>query len=70
MGFLGGTVVKNLPANAGDSRDKASIPGSRRFPAIGNGNHFQCSCWENSTVRGAWQARVHKVTTDQMQLRK
>ena len=27
-GFPGGTVVKNLPANAGDSRDAGSIPGS------------------------------------------
>ena len=27
MGFLGGTVVKNLPANAGDAREAGSIPG-------------------------------------------
>ena len=31
-GFPGGTVVKNLPANAGDARDKGSIPGLRRCP--------------------------------------
>ena len=28
MGDTGGTVVKNLPANAGDTRDAGSIPGS------------------------------------------
>ena len=31
-------VVKNLPANAGDIRDMGSIPGSARFPGVGNGN--------------------------------
>ena len=30
MGFPGGTVIKNLPANAGDTRDVGSIPGSKR----------------------------------------
>ena len=29
MGFPGGIVIKNLPANAGDTRDMGSIPGSR-----------------------------------------
>ena len=32
LGFPGGTVVKNLPANAGDTGDESSIPGSGRFP--------------------------------------
>ena len=40
MGFPGGTVVKNLPANAGDTRDAGLIPGSGRFPGEGNGNPF------------------------------
>jgi len=31
MGFSGGSVVKNPPANAGDARDVGSIPGSGRF---------------------------------------
>ena len=35
--FPGGTVVKNPPANAGDTRDFGSIPGSGRSPGIGNG---------------------------------
>ena len=41
MGFLGGTVVKNPPANAGDM---GSIPGTGRSPAERNGNPFQYSC--------------------------
>ena len=31
-------VVKNLPANAGDSTDLYSIPGSGRYPRERNGN--------------------------------
>ena len=34
MGFSGGSVVKNPPANAGNT---GSIPGPRRFPGEGNG---------------------------------
>ena len=33
-GFPGGSVVKNLPANAGDTGDVGSIPGLERFPWI------------------------------------
>ena len=40
-GFPSGAVVKNPPANAGDARDKASIPGWGRSPRVGNGNLFQ-----------------------------
>ena len=40
-------VVKNLPANAGDIRDKSSIPGSGRSPGGGHGNPLQYSCLEN-----------------------
>ena len=36
--FLGGTVVKNLPANAGDVRDMGLIPGSGRSPGGQHGN--------------------------------
>ena len=61
-GFLGGSVVKNPPANAGDA---GSIPGSGRPPGGGNGNPFQCSCLENSLDREAWLATVHGVTKSQ-----
>ena len=46
MGFPGGIVVKNLPANAGDTRDMGSIPRSGRSLGKGNGNPFQYSCLE------------------------
>ena len=42
-GFLGGTVVKNLPANAGDARDVGTIHGSED-PGVGNGIPLQYSC--------------------------
>ena len=44
-------LVKNLPASAGDARDKGSIPGLERSPGVGNGNPLQCSGLENSMDR-------------------
>ena len=41
---LGGTVVKNPPANAGDTREAGSMPGSGRSSGVGNGNLLQYSC--------------------------
>ena len=52
-GFPGGVVVINPPANAGDTRDMSSIPGSRRSPDAGNGNARQYSGLRNSMDRGA-----------------
>ena len=37
LGFPGGAVVKNPPANAGNVRDGDSIPGLGRSPGVGNG---------------------------------
>ena len=48
-GFRGGSVIKNLPADAADS---ASIPESGRSPGEGNGNLLQYSCLENPVDRG------------------
>ena len=62
LGFPGGSVVKNLPASAGDLGDVGSIPGSGRSPRKGNGSPFQYSCLENPMDRGAWWATVHRVT--------
>ena len=59
--FPRGTVVKNLPANAGDARDAGLIPDSRRSPGEGNGNPLQYSYLENPMDRGAWEATVHVV---------
>ena len=47
-------VVKNPLANAGDLRDKGSIPGLGRSPGRGHGNPLQCSHPENPKDRGAW----------------
>ena len=63
--FPGGSMVKNLPANAGDS---GSILGSGRFPGGGNGNPLWYSCLENPMDREAWQVSVHGVAKSQTQL--
>ena len=54
--FPGGSVVKNLPVNAGDV---GLIPGLGRSPGEGNGNPLQYSCLGNSMDRGAWRATIH-----------
>ena len=49
--FPGGSVVKNSPANVGDTGDADSVPGSRRVLGVssrGNGNPLQYLCLENS----------------------
>ena len=58
MGFPGGSVIKNLPANAGDV---GSIPELGRSPGEGNGSPLQYSCLENPTDREAWRATVQGV---------
>ena len=63
--FLGGAVVKNLPANAGHGRDTSSLPGLGRSPEKGNGNPFQYSCLGNPMNRGAWWAAAHGVAKSQ-----
>ena len=55
-------MVKNLPANAGDTGDAGSILGSGRSPRAGNGNLLQNSCLENSMEREAWWATVQGLT--------
>ena len=68
MGFPSGTVIKNVPANAGDARDEGLIPGLGRSPGGGYGNPLQDSCLENPMDRGAWRATVHVVTKTWTQL--
>ena len=55
-------MVKNPPANAGDTGDRGLIPGLGRSPGGGNGNPLQYSYWDNPMDSGAWQAIVHGVT--------
>ena len=67
-GFTGGSLVENLPVNAGDLGNVGSTSGLRRSPGEGNGNPLQYSCLENPTDRGAWCATVHGVNRSWTQL--
>ena len=62
-------VVKNLPANSGDTRGVGLIPELGRSSGVGNGTPLQYSCLENSMGRWPWWATVHGVTEGQTQLR-
>ena len=62
-------VVKNLPANAGDARDPALIPGSGRSPGGGHGNPLWYSCLENPIDRGDWWAIIQWVAKSWTQLK-
>ena len=55
MGFPGGALVKNPPANAGDARDADLVSGLGRSSGLGNGNSLQYSCLENSMDRETWR---------------
>ena len=59
MGFPGGSVVKNPPADTGDV---GFLPGLGRSPGERDGNSLQYSYLENPLNRGAWRATVHGVT--------
>ena len=62
-GFPGGTVVKNPPANAGDTGDLGLTPGSGRFPGVENGNPLQYLAWRIPwTEEPDGRATVHGVT--------
>ena len=60
--FPVGSVVRNPPANIGDTGDVGFIPELGRSLGRGNGNPLQYSCLENCIDRGAWWATVHRVT--------
>ena len=70
LGLPGGANGKELVANAGDTRDVGSIPGSGRSPAGRHGNPLQYSCLENPMDRKAWRATVHRVTKSQTRLQR
>ena len=61
MGFPGGSVVKNPPANA---EDTGLIPERGKSPGEGNGNLFYYSCLENPMDRGAWWSIVLGVAKE------
>ena len=62
MDFSGGSVLKNLPTNAGDFGDVGLMSGSGRSLGGGNDNPLQYPSLENSMDRGAWWATGHGVT--------
>ena len=56
-------MVRNLPANVGDTADMNSIPGSGRSPGEGNGNPLQYSCLGKSHGQRSlvgYSSRGHK----------
>ena len=59
-------VVKNMPPNVGDARDRSSIPGLGKSRGGGPGNPFQYSCLGNPMGRGVWWATVHRVVESDM----
>ena len=65
LGFPGGAVVKNPPADAGHARDEGLIPGLGRSPGGGNGTPLQYSCLGNPMDGKAWWAAVHGVAKSQ-----
>ena len=62
VGFPGGSLVKTLPAKAGDV---GLIPGLGRFLAEGSGNSRQYSCLGNPTDRGRKRGGYHLATKQQ-----
>ena len=60
-GFTDGSVVKTLPANAGET---GLIPRWGRFPGEGSGNPLQYSCLGKPVDRGAYWATVHGVAKE------
>ena len=65
---LGGSVVKNPPANAGAAGNMGLIPEYRIFPGEQNGNPPHDSCLDNPMDRGASWAIAHGVIKSQTAL--
>ena len=59
-------MVKNPPANLGDSGHTGMVHASGGSPGGGNGNPLQYSWLKNSMARGAWQALLHEITESDM----
>ena len=55
-------MVKSLPVNAGDIRDRGLTPGLGISIGGGHGNPLQCSYLENPMDIGAWWAIVYRVS--------
>ena len=66
--FLMAQWGKNLPA--GQETQETWVPSLGQEDSRGetNGKPLQCSCLENTIVRGAWRATVHGVEKSRTQL--
>ena len=62
-------MVKNLPANSGDTEICVQSLSSGRCPGEGNGNPFQYFLFGNPTDRGAWKATVPGVGLEELSLK-
>ena len=62
-GFPAGSIVKNLPDNAGDTEDLNSTPGSGRSPGGGNGK-FHGKFHEQRSLAGysPWSCKESDMT--------
>ena len=61
-------MVKNPPANSGDTRDAGLISGSGRSPGEGSDNPLQYSCLKNPMDRGAGRTMAQGVAKRQIPL--
>ena len=59
-------MVKNLPANAGDTEGAGLVPGLRRSLGVGNDTPPQYSGLENPRDREAWGATIQQLSTHAM----
>ena len=67
-GFPGGSVIKDAPADAGDTGSLPGLgisPGAGNFPGVGNGYPLKYSCLGNPMDRRVWQVTFHGVTKSQ-----
>ena len=64
-GFPGSAVVKNLPANAEDARNEGAIPGSGRYPGVGNGTHSSILAWKIPWTQRPGGVTCHGVAKSQ-----
>ena len=62
-------MVKNPPANAGDTRDMGLTPGSGRSPGVGTGICSSILAWKDPMDRGVWGTADHGDTKSQTKLR-
>ena len=66
--FPRGSVVKNLPAPAGDAENAGSVPGLGRYTGLGTCNPLQYSCLGKFHGQRTLAGTVHGVTKNQTRL--